>query len=70
VNEHPTFARRLLRRGRKLVGFTALGIGLPLLVLPGPGTPFVITGLVLLEPEYHWAGRVRARIRDFAGRRR
>lgn len=52
---------RLLRAGRNIAGFAALGIGIPLLILPGPGTPFIIAGLVLLEPQHHWAGRLRAR---------
>jgi len=57
----PTLRAKLLRSGRKAAGFAALGIGIPLIVLPGPGTPFIIAGLALLEPEYHWAGRARAR---------
>jgi hypothetical protein len=52
---------KILRSGRKVAGFAALGVGIPLLVLPGPGTPFIIAGLALLEPEYPWAGRMRTR---------
>jgi hypothetical protein len=55
---------RALRRGRNIAGFAALGIGIPLLILPGPGTPFIIAGLALLEPEHRWAGRLRARYRS------
>jgi hypothetical protein len=50
-----------MRSSRKAAGFMALGVGLPLIVLPGPGTPFIIAGLALLEPEYHWAARARTR---------
>jgi hypothetical protein len=57
----PTLRAKLMRSSRKAAGFAALGIGIPLLVLPGPGTPFIIAGLALLEPEYHWAGRARTR---------
>jgi hypothetical protein len=52
---------RALRTGRNIAGFTALGIGIPLLILPGPGTPFILAGLALLEPQHHWAGRLRTR---------
>lgn len=44
------------KRTIKIVfGFTILIIGIALLVLPGPGIPIVIFGLIILATEYIWA---------------
>jgi hypothetical protein len=49
-------------RARALAGWTSLIGGAALLVLPGPGIPFVLAGLALLAPERPWADRLRRRI--------
>jgi uncharacterized membrane protein YbaN (DUF454 family) len=42
-----------------VIGSTLIGIGLVLIVLPGPFTlPFVIAGLILLAGEFVWAERL------------
>ncbi|HVI95481.1 MAG TPA: PGPGW domain-containing protein [Anaeromyxobacter sp.] len=53
-------------RARALAGWTSLIGGAALLVLPGPGIPFVLAGLALLAPEQPWADRLRRRIRPGA----
>jgi hypothetical protein len=57
---------KLIRVGRVAAGMTLLPVGVALLVLPGPGIPLVIGGLMLLEPEFPWAGRARTKLQDFA----
>jgi len=42
---------------RVIGGFTLLGIGVALLVLPGPGWLTIFLGLALLATEYVWAQR-------------
>ena len=37
------------------VGFTLVGVGIVLLVLPGPGVPLIIAGLAILATEFTWA---------------
>lgn len=56
-------ARRavLIRLVRMIAGFTLIGIGLTLLVLPGPGWVVVIVGLSLLP--FAWAERTIRLIR-------
>lgn len=38
-----------------IIGFTLVGIGAALVVLPGPGFLTIIVGLVLLGTEFAWA---------------
>ena len=38
-----------------LIGVTVVGIGIALLVLPGPGILVMIGGLALLATEFAWA---------------
>jgi hypothetical protein len=49
------------RSGKRLavtaVGFTLVGVGLVLLVVPGPGLLFIAAGLAVLATEYSWARR-------------
>lgn len=53
-----------LRRVASVVGgFLALGIGIALLVLPGPGLLLVLGGLVLLSNEFAWARRLTDPVR-------
>lgn len=39
-------------------GFGLLGLGVPMLFLPGPGAPAILLGLALLAAEYVWARRL------------
>ncbi len=41
-----------------VVGFTILLLGMALLVLPGPGIPIIIFGLIILAAEYIWARKL------------
>jgi hypothetical protein len=43
-------------------GLLLLGIGLAMLVLPGPGVPLILAGLAILGVHYSWARRLRERI--------
>jgi uncharacterized protein (TIGR02611 family) len=51
--------RHILRHTKKIiilvVGLTVIGIGIALLVLPGPGIVVVIAGLAILATEFAWA---------------
>jgi hypothetical protein len=49
-------------------GWALLAVGVPLLVLPGPGIPFVVAGLAVLARESPWAARLRARLLARLGR--
>ena len=40
-----------------IIGGTVLLVGVALLVLPGPGIPFVAAGLAILSTEFLWARR-------------
>lgn len=44
-------------------GGTLVVIGLLLMVLPGPGIPVLLLGLVVLATEFAWAQRVLHRVR-------
>ncbi len=59
---------RHVRRAIVLViGSTLIGIGLVLIVFPGPFTlPFVITGLILLAGEFVWAERLLEKTKNEA----
>lgn len=39
-------------------GFGLLGVGVPMLFLPGPGAPAILMGLAILAAEYVWARRL------------
>lgn len=41
-----------------VAGVTILGVGAVLLVLPGPGIPLILIGLIILASEYAWAERI------------
>jgi hypothetical protein len=53
--------RRWRVLGRRLAGVVVLGAGLVLLILPGPGIPFVVAGLVLLEWDATWLRELACR---------
>jgi integral membrane protein TerC family protein/putative transmembrane protein PGPGW len=45
-------------------GWVLLGVGVALLVLPGPGIPFVLAGLGILGRRHAWARSAAHRIRE------
>lgn len=61
-----------LKQARRLivavVGFTVLGIGLAMIVLPGPAVVAIPIGLAILATEFVWARRLLRRIKAEAGR--
>lgn len=59
----------LLRRLPTPVGYGLLALGLALLVLPGPGIPFLLVGLTLLAKRRPWARRARRRLQVRVARR-
>ncbi len=50
-----------------IAGGATLLTGLALLVLPGPGIPLVILGLVILASEFAWAERTLHQVRRRSG---
>ena len=50
--------RKLKRTAVTLSGFAVTGLGIALLVLPGPGFVVVAAGLAILATEYDWAKRL------------
>jgi len=46
-----------------VIGFTVLGIGIVLLVLPGPAFLVIPAGLAILAVEFAWARRLLNRIK-------
>jgi hypothetical protein len=49
-------------------GWVVLGVGVALLVLPGPGIPLVIVGLGILGRRHAWARSAAHRIRTRAAK--
>ncbi len=49
---------------RSIIGFTVLGIGFALLVLPGPAIVVIPVGLAILATEYAWARRYLNRFKE------
>ena len=64
--------KRLLRRARQLgvavVGTTLLGIGILMLVMPGPAIVVIPLGLALLATEFVWARRCLKQVRKLITR--
>jgi hypothetical protein len=54
----------LLRLGRDALGFVLCGIGIALLVLPGPGLVVLAAGLALLAQDVPFARRLLDRVRE------
>lgn len=56
----------LLQHGRRIarvaLGLAVSLIGVALLVLPGPGTLFILTGLTILAVDFVWARRLKRRL--------
>lgn len=51
-----------------LVGGTVVGIGIALLVLPGPGILVIFVGLAILATEFVWARRYLDKAKDHGTR--
>lgn len=49
-------------------GFTLLGAGTVMLVLPGPGVLAILGGLALLEKDIPWARRITDSLKTKAGK--
>jgi len=47
-----------------IVGFTILGIGIALLVLPGPAVVVIPVGLAVLASEFLWARRLLELVKE------
>lgn len=58
-------AKRLVKI---VVGFTILGLGVAMLVLPGPGWVAIALALAILAAEFAWAERLLHRLKRGAGR--
>ncbi len=56
------------RVARLAGGFTLLGAGTAMLILPGPGILAIIGGLTLLEQDLPWAKKVTDRVRAATGK--
>jgi len=56
-------ASAVLERLAAPLGYGLLAVGGALLILPGPGLPFLLGGLALLAPRRAWARRARRRLR-------
>ena len=54
-----------VRRFFKILGgFTLLGLGVIMLVTPGPGWLVILLGLTLLAAEFMWAQRLMERMKE------
>ena len=49
---------------RSIIGFTVLGIGIVLIVLPGPAIVVIPIGLAILATEYAWARRYLSKLKE------
>jgi hypothetical protein len=54
----------LVRLGRDVLGFVLCGVGIALLVLPGPGLLVLAAGLALLAQDVPFARRLLERVRE------
>src|SRR5262249_11672396 len=63
---HPVLRRVVVA----VVGFVLLGVGVLLLVLPGPGLLLIAAGMAVLSLEFEWAGRLVDRARALVDRLR
>ena len=52
-----------------LLGSSLIGLGILMLVLPGPGILTILAGLAVLGREYRWARRFIKPIRDRFGKK-
>lgn len=49
-----------------ILGIALLGVGVALMVLPGPGILLIVAGLAVLATEYVWAQRLLSKARNQA----
>jgi tellurite resistance protein TerC len=50
---------------RTIIGFSVLGVGIIMIVTPGPAVVVIPVGLAILATEYAWARQEKARQRTF-----
>lgn len=60
----PSPARKVIAG---VVGIALLATGAVLMVLPGPGIPIMLAGLVVMASEYTWARTAQHRLVDVSG---
>jgi tellurite resistance protein TerC len=53
---------------RIVAGFTLLGVGVVMIVTPGPGWLTILVGLGLLAAEFVWARRLMDRLKQHGNR--
>ena len=58
--------RSSVRASVSVAGFALLGVGMVLLVTPGPGLVVIIAGLAILSTQFAWAERALDTARDRA----
>ncbi len=58
--------RHLRRMAVAVIGLTILGIGIAMIVLPGPATVVIPVGLGVLAVEFAWARRMLERLKNGA----
>ena len=63
-------ARQSFRLSVAALGFTVLGVGLVMLVTPGPGLLVIIAGLAILAHEFAWAARALEKAKTRAAQAR
>ena len=58
-------ARQSVRISVAALGFSVLGVGVVMLITPGPGLLVIIAGLAILAHQFAWAARAleRAKLR-------
>ncbi len=64
----------LLRSGKRIavlvLGLALLGVGLVMMITPGPGLLAIIAGLAVLATEFTWAQHMLDKAKDKAGQAR
>jgi uncharacterized protein (TIGR02611 family) len=63
-------ARQSFRLSVAAVGFTVLGVGLVMLITPGPGLLVIIAGLAILAHEFAWAAKALEKAKTRAAQAR
>jgi tellurite resistance protein TerC len=58
--------RHLRRLATAVIGLTIMGIGVAMIVLPGPATVVIPVGLGVLAVEFAWARRMLERLKNGA----
>ena len=63
-------AHQSVRLSVAALGFTALAVGIVLLVTPGPGLVVIIAGLAILAHQFAWAATALDKVKTRAARAR